>query len=181
MAEDGRSVIVTGAASGIGRATALRFAQSGARLLVNDVTGDALEETAASAREAGAIDVLTHVADVGSRERVEAMVARAAKRFGGLDVMVANAGVSIVAPFLEMTEQQLDRTLAVNVKGVAWCGQMAARVMLEGRSPHRGSIVNIASTYGEVGAPDCAAYCASKGGVRMLTKVMAIELGPLGL
>ena len=181
MAQDGRSVIVTGAASGIGRATALRFAQSGARLLVNDLATEALEETAAAARAAGAVEVLAHVADVAAREQVEALVARAVASFGGLDVMVANAGVSLDAPFLEITEEQLERTLAVNVKGVVWCGQAAARAMLEGDPPRAGHIVNIASTYGEVAAPECAAYCASKGGVRMLTKAMAVELGPLGL
>jgi glucose 1-dehydrogenase len=178
---DGRSVIVTGAASGIGRATALRFAQSGARLLLDDLAEEGLEATAAAARAAGAAEALTHVADVAVREQVEALVARAVQRFGGLDVMVANAGVSLDAPFLELSEEQLERTLAVNVKGVFWCGQAAARAMLAGEPLRGGHIVNIASTYGEVTAPECAAYSASKGAVRMLTKAMAVELGPLGL
>jgi len=181
MAEDRRSVIVTGAGSGIGRATALRFAKAGARLTLNDIAQEPLEETAAAARAAGAAEVLAHVADVATREQVEALVARAAESSGGLDVMVANAGVSLDAPFLEIRAEQLDRTLAVNVKGVVWCGQAAARAMLAGQASGRGHIVNIASTYGEVCAPECAAYCASKGAVRMLTKAMAVELAPLGI
>jgi NAD(P)-dependent dehydrogenase (short-subunit alcohol dehydrogenase family) len=171
-------VIVTGAGSGIGRATALCFAQHGARLVLNDIDDDGLAETARIVRAEG-VEVAASRGDVSSRSVVDALVTQAVQRFGGLDVMVANAGVSPDRPFLETSEEDVDRTLAVNLKGVFLCGQAAARAMIAARRP--GHIVNIASTYGEVTAPECSVYSASKGGVRMLTKAMALELGPLGL
>jgi NAD(P)-dependent dehydrogenase (short-subunit alcohol dehydrogenase family) len=171
-------VIVTGAGSGIGRATALCFAQHGARLVLNDIDDDGLAETGRIVRAEG-VEVAASRGDVSSRSVVDALVTQAVKRFGGLDVMVANAGVSPDRPFLDTSEEDLDRTLAVNLKGVFLCGQAAARAMIAARRP--GHIVNIASTYGEVTAPECSVYSASKGGVRMLTKSMALELGPLGL
>jgi NAD(P)-dependent dehydrogenase (short-subunit alcohol dehydrogenase family) len=171
-------VVVTGAGSGIGRATALCFAQHGARLLVNDIDAGGLAETARLVGDQGA-EVVSFTGDVASRAVVDDLVAQAVQRFGGLDVMVANAGVSRDRPFLETSEEDLDRTLAVNLKGVFLCGQAAARAMISARRP--GHIVNIASIYGEVTAPECSAYSASKGGVRTLTRAMALELGPLGL
>jgi glucose 1-dehydrogenase len=118
------------------------------------------------------------IVDVAKRADVDRLVAVCLEQ-GGLDVMVANAGVSLDRPFLDVTEQDLDATFAVNLKGVFFCGQAAARAMIDvGRG---GSIVNVASIYGEAAAEGCSAYCASKGGVRMLTKVMALELGRHGI
>src|SRR5205823_4220029 len=120
------------------------------------------------------------IADVSHRREVEGLVGQALEAFGDIDVMIANAGI----PggnylFLDMPEDDLDRVLAVNLKGVFLCGQAAARAMVA--AGHGGSIINTASTYAEVCAPYASAYCASKGGVRMLTKAMALELGPLGI
>jgi len=173
----GKVVAVTGAGSGIGRATAAAFAAAGARVVASDVVPAALEETAALIRAAGH-DCVTVVVDVARRADVDRLV-EACLELGDLDVMVANAGVSRDRAFLDVTEEDLDITFAVNLKGVFICGQSAARAMIA--KGHGGSIVTVASTYGERAAQDCSAYCTSKGGVRMLTKAMALELGPHGI
>jgi NAD(P)-dependent dehydrogenase (short-subunit alcohol dehydrogenase family) len=178
VTEHVKVVVVTGAGSGIGRATALCFARHGARLVVNDIDAGGLGETARLVGAEGA-DAVSSLGDVASRAVADDLVAQAVECFDGLDVMVANAGVSPDRLFLETSEEDLDRTLAVNLKGVFVCGQAAARAMIAARRP--GHIVNIASIYGEVAAPECSVYSASKGGVRMLTKAMALELGPRGL
>lgn len=174
---EGKVVAVTGAGSGIGRATAVAFAVAGARVVASDITPAPLEETGELMR-AQRGEGFTRVADVARRADVEALVA-ACLELGGIEAMVANAGVSLARPFLDVTEEELDATLAVNLKGVFFCGQAAARAMRDRGRP--GSIVNVASTYAEVTAPDCSVYSASKGGVRMLTKAMALELGQYGI
>jgi NAD(P)-dependent dehydrogenase (short-subunit alcohol dehydrogenase family) len=173
----GKVVAITGAGSGIGRATATAFAAAGARVVGSDLVPATLDETAALIRAAGG-DCVTVVADVARRADVDRLV-ETCLELGDLDVMVANAGVSRDRPFLEVTEEDLDATFAVNLKGVFFCGQAAARAMIA--KGHGGSIVSVASTYGERAAQDCSAYCTSKGGVRMLTKAMALELGPHGI
>jgi NAD(P)-dependent dehydrogenase (short-subunit alcohol dehydrogenase family) len=173
----GTVVAVTGAASGIGRATAAAFAAAGARVVASDVAEAGLRETVALIADRGHA-CLPVVADVARRADVDRLVA-ACLELGALDVMVANAGVSRDRAFLDVTEQDLDATFAVNLKGVFFCGQAAARAMIA-RGPG-GSIVTVGSIYGERAAEGCSAYCASKGGVRMLTKAMALELGPHGI
>jgi glucose 1-dehydrogenase len=167
--------IVTGAGSGMGRATAARLARDGYRVVVAEIDG---ARAASVATELGG-DALPFAVDVSSSAAVEELVSACVERFGGLDVMVANAGVPHGAPFLELGEDTWERVLAVNLKGVFLCGQAAARAMVSaGRA---GAIVNVASTYAEVTEGGASAYSASKGGVRMLTKSMALELGPHGI
>jgi glucose 1-dehydrogenase len=178
MERDNRVVIITGAGSGIGRAAALRFAREGARVVVADINGDSVQETARLVERAGG-EAIGLTVDVAERAQVEHLVEEAVARFGGVDVMVANAGIGRNRPFLEVTEEDLNRILAVNLAGVFWCGQVVARAMIDGG--RGGCIVNTASTYAEVCAPGSSAYCASKGGVRMLTKAMALELAPHGI
>jgi glucose 1-dehydrogenase len=173
-----RVAVVTGAASGIGRGTALRFAEEGADLALADVNEEGLEETARQARELGR-RVLAQPTDVRERAQVERLVGRAVAELGGIDVMVANAGVGSGGMFLDATDEQYERIMDTNLRGVFYCGQAAARAMVERGAP--GSIINIASTYAEVTAPRSAIYSASKGGVRMLTKTMAVELGQYGI
>lgn len=173
----GKAVAVTGAGSGIGRATVVACAAAGARVVASDVAPGGLEETARLVR-AGGHECVTVVADVAKRADVERLVASCVEP-GGIDVMVANAGVSRDRAFLDVTEDDLDTTFAVNLKGVVFCGQAAARAMIAaGRG---GCIVNVGSIYGDNAAEGCAAYAASKGGVKTLTKVMALELGRYGI
>jgi NAD(P)-dependent dehydrogenase (short-subunit alcohol dehydrogenase family) len=178
MRLQGKVAVITGAASGIGRGSALRFAEEGADLALADTNGDGLEATAQQVRALGRRAV-TQVTDVRDRAQVQRLVDRAVSELGGLDVMLANAGVGSGAPFLEETDEQYDRIMNTNMRGVYLCGQAAARVMAARGTG--GSIINIASTYSEVTAPRSSVYSASKGGVRMLTKGMAVELGPHGI
>ena len=167
--------IVTGGGSGMGRATSLRLARDGYRVVVAEIEAERAASVAAEIGEAA----IPFAVDVSQADGVEALVAAALEHFGRLDAMVANAGVPHGAPFLELDESTWERVLAVNLKGVFLCGQAAARAMVSAGRP--GAIVNVASTYAEVTEGGASAYSASKGGVRMLTKSMALELGPHGI
>jgi 3-oxoacyl-[acyl-carrier protein] reductase len=168
-------VVVTGAASGIGRATVLRLAAEGARVVAADVD----EAGLAATREAAGGEVVGVPADVTRSADVDALVTAAVDRFGRLDGMVANAGVPSDEPFLAMTEAGMDAVFGVNVKGVVFCGQAAARAMVQQGTG--GKIVNLGSVAGVVPAPGIAAYSASKAAVQMLTRSMALELGAAGI
>jgi 3-oxoacyl-[acyl-carrier protein] reductase len=167
-----RSAIVTGAGSGIGRATAQRLAADGYGVTVADVDAESARATAEGIGD----EALAVTCDVSDEDQVEAMLKAHRERFGGLDGMVANAGIPDGQLFIDETLDTWRRVLDVNLTGVFLCGRAAARVMGRG-----GAIVNTASTYAEVTEHGAAAYSASKGGVRMLTKSMALELGPSGI
>lgn len=173
-----RVAVVTGAASGIGRGTAIRFAEEGADLAIADRHREGLEETASAVQELGRRVIVRQV-DVRERVQVEALMAAAVEELGGLDIVMANAGVGSGGYFLEMTDEQYNLVMDTNMRGVYLCGQAAARLMVERGTA--GSIINVASTYSEVTAPRSSIYSASKGGVRMLTKTMAVELGQYGI
>lgn len=165
---EGKVAIVTGAGSGIGRATAHLFAAEGAKVIVADVTG-AEEETA---RTLGGDAVAVH-ADVSISADVRSMIEVARSRFGRLDVIFNNAGIDgAQAPTAECTEDNFDRVIAVNLRGVFLGMKHAIPLMLEGGG---GSVINNASVAGLVGFRGMPAYCASKGGVVQLTKTAALE------
>jgi NAD(P)-dependent dehydrogenase (short-subunit alcohol dehydrogenase family) len=167
-----RSAIVTGAGSGIGRATARRLTADGYLVTVADIDGGAAQATA----EGLGGQAAPVTCDVSDESQVQALVDRHVQRFDGLDAMVANAGIPDGHAFPEEQLGTWQHVLDVNLTGVFLCGRAAARVMRPGAA-----IVNTASTYGEVTEHGAAAYSASKGGVRMLTKSMALELGAAGI
>ena len=167
---NGKVVVITGGGSGIGRATAIAFSNAGASVVVADVDEAGLEETATLT---GAFAVPT---DVTSSASVDALVAEAIGRFRGLDVMANIAGIIATTPLVDLTEDELDRVLAVNLKGVVFGTQAAMRNMREG-----GCIVNMTSTAIDQASPTLGAYAMSKAAVAMLTKTAAVEGGKLGI
>jgi 3-oxoacyl-[acyl-carrier protein] reductase len=169
----GKAAIVTGAGRGIGKAIARKFLQEGAEVLICDLDPGRVEDARGELAALGAVH--GEVADVVSREEVEELVGRARREFGRIDVLVNNAGIALYELFLEITDKDWNDTLAVNLTGVFLCSQVVAREMKERGS---GAIVNMASTNGVLGEPGLAPYNASKAGVVLLSKTMAIELAP---
>ena len=171
---DNKVAIVTGAGSGIGKATGLLFAREGARVIVADHSG-AEEETA---REIGDAALAVRV-DVSRSADVRAMIAAAGGRFGRLDILFNNAGIEgAQAPTADCSEENFDRVIAVNLKGVFLGMKYALPAMLASGG---GAIINNASVAGLVGFPGIPAYCASKGGVIQLTKTAALEYATQGI
>jgi NAD(P)-dependent dehydrogenase (short-subunit alcohol dehydrogenase family) len=177
---DGKVALVTGAARGIGAACARTLGGAGAAVLVTDILEDAGRATAEALAGAG-IRAAFAPHDVRSEESWDAAVARAIDRFGGLDVLVNNAGVEILRPITETTLEEWRRVQAVNVDGVFLGCKHAIRAMRPGGAAGRGgSIVNLSSIAGLIGTPGLAAYSASKGAVRLLTKAAAVECARFG-
>ena len=171
----GKTVIVTGARSGIGFAAAQRFAADGATVIMADVR-DASEEAAQLAEAGG--DVRFVRADVSREAEVQALIDGVVSRDGGVDVLVNNAGIVLARTVPDTTLDEWDRLLDVNLKGVFLCSRAAIPVM---RRRHCGVIVNVASEQGLVGAATNAVYTATKGGIIQLTKSMAIDHGQEGI
>lgn len=171
----GKTALITGAGSGFGEGIAHRFAQEGARIVINDVDVNNGERVAKAIRDQGG-EVQFIKADVSRGEDMKASIAAAIKAYGRLDIVVNNAGVSHRnQPMLAVSEAEFDRVFAINVKSVFWCAQYAVPVM---RAQGGGSIINIASTAGVRPRPGLVWYNASKGAMINLTKSMAIELAP---
>lgn len=173
----GRRVLVTGAAAGIGRAMAEAFAAEGARLLLFDSDGARLAAAESGLAQAGA-EVASLTGSVTEERQVEALLAAAEARFGGVDVLLNNAGIAMNLPSEELSAADWRRALEVNLTGCFLCAQAAGRRMLTQGS---GVILNIASMYGLVAAPERLAYCVSKAGVVMLTRALGIEWAGRGL
>src|SRR2546427_12455523 len=168
--------LVTCANSGIGQAIATRFAAEGAHVAVNYLPGGQRGEDAAREVAAFGPAGLAVAGDVSRREDVERMVAQTVERFGRLDIAVNNAGIEIKKPFLEVTDEEWNRVIAVDLFGVFLVSQAAARQMV--KQGQGGKLVNVSSVHEDIPFPQYAAYCAAKGGVRMLMRDLAIELAP---
>ncbi|MFZ5927929.1 MAG: SDR family NAD(P)-dependent oxidoreductase [Acidobacteriota bacterium] len=167
--------LVTGASKGVGKGIALELARQGAAVAVNyhsDAAG--AEATAAEIRSAGG-RATTVRSDVASKQQVDEMFDRVLAEFGRLDILVNNAGIQTWKPLLDLTEEEWDRVLDVNLKGCFLCTQRAARAMKEAGG---GAIVNIGSGCNKWPFPNLVNYTASKGGIEQFTKVAAVELGP---
>ncbi len=175
---ENKRALVTGASKGVGKGIALELARQGARVAVNyhsDAAGAeaTVQEIAAAGGRAFAVR-----ADVGLKQDVDEMFDRTLAEFGGLDILVNNAGIQTWKPLLELTEEEWDRVLDVNLKGCFLCTQRAARAMKDAGG---GSIVNIGSGCNKWPFPNLVNYTASKGGIEQFTKVAAVELGPYGI
>lgn len=177
QALSGKVAIITGAAAGIGQATARRFAREGAIVVLCDRAAEVVRQ------ESGHLDyeskkVAAYALDVTHREQVDEVVARVQKRWGAIDILVNNAGITQDARLVRMTEQQFDSVIDVNLKGVFNCTQAVVSGMLERES---GVILNASSVVGLYGNFGQANYAASKFGVIGMTKTWARELGPKGI
>jgi NAD(P)-dependent dehydrogenase (short-subunit alcohol dehydrogenase family) len=168
---DEQVAIVTGASTGIGRGVALALANAGAHVVVTSRATERAEPVAAEIRALGR-KALPVAVEITSLESIDALVAAVEERFGRIDILINNAGINIPELAVDVTEAHWDRVLDTNLKGLFFCSQRVGRIML---AQGRGKIVNIASQMGLVGGRLRAAYCASKGGVVQLTKVLAIE------
>lgn len=178
---DGKVALVTGGARGLGAETARAFAGAGATVLVTDVLEQPGRETVEAIRAAGG-KAEFRKQDVTSEPEWEAIVADAAKRLGGLDVVVNNAGIEKMAKIADCSVEEFRRIQEVNVVGVFLGTKHAVRAMSPGGVAGRGgSIVNVSSVAGLRGFPALGAYCASKGAVRLLTKSAAVEVAKLGI
>ena len=163
---DGKRALVTGAGKGIGRDIAMLLAACGAQVVAVGRTADDLDSLA---QETGAETIVAELADpVAARE--------AAERAGPIDLLVNNAGITILQPFLDATIEAFDAIMAVNVRAIMVVSQVVARGMIA--RGQGGAIVNLSSQASQVALADHAAYCASKGALDQLTRVMALELGP---
>jgi NAD(P)-dependent dehydrogenase (short-subunit alcohol dehydrogenase family) len=175
---EGSVAVVTGAGRGMGRAVAHRLAREGAQVVVAELNADHGNEVAAEIRDAGGAATPVR-ADVSRTEEVTRLFTEAVEAYGTVDILVNNAGIGVARTILEYTEADWDRQMGVNVKGVFFCSQAAARLMIPKR---RGKIVNFASTSAFVSSssPEIA-YDTSKGAVRQMTISMAAELAPHGI
>lgn len=170
--------VVTGAARGIGRAISLRFGQEGAGVAIVDLREDEGRETVRLIEAAGGQAIFVG-ADVSHPGQVQAMVDAVVQRWGTIHILVNDAGICPFMDFLEMSEDLWDRVLNVNLKGYFLCSQAVARVMV--KQGVKGRIIAVSSISSEFGGSSQAHYCASKAGINLLVKSMAISLGPYGI
>jgi meso-butanediol dehydrogenase/(S,S)-butanediol dehydrogenase/diacetyl reductase len=190
MKLDGKIALVTGAARGLGRAMALALADAGCDVVVSDIargadgatpyalaSSDDLAGTARAVEQRGRRSAAIP-ADVTASADVARLMETVAQRLGGLDILIANAGIIAAAPVAVMDEAQWDRIFAVNVKGVFLCARAAIPLLAQRGG---GRIVNVASVAGKTGRGGLAAYCASKAAVISLTQALAEELGPMNI
>lgn len=174
---DGKVVVITGGAMGIGRATALLLAQEGASLLIVDIDEKSGEGTAKEARRRGS-DVIFVKADVTDTDQIAQMVSKAVERFGRIDVLVNNAGVVLISDVEETDEIGFRRLVDVNYKGAFFCSKAVIPVM---KKQGGGVIVNLASVSAHIGQPKHAAYAGTKGAVLSMTRAMSVELAPYNI
>ncbi|MEY3937292.1 MAG: hypothetical protein RL659_133 [Pseudomonadota bacterium] len=169
--------IVTGAARGIGRATAERLIEEGAKILICDIDEAQLTRTAA---ELGGEDrVIAQLVDVVNKRHLEQLVEKAVEHFGRLDIMVNNAGIAPVVDFLDVTEEMLSRVLDVNLKGAFYGTQAAGRQMI--KQGGGGVIINMSSINSGLANPNVAPYAISKGGMNQVTSTAAVAFAPHGI
>ena len=173
-----KTAIVTGAGRGIGKSIAGAFAAAGAKVIVNDIDGDAAAQVCQEIKDRGGF-ARPAKADVRVSAEIAEMVQMTVRDLGGIQVMVNNAGIVLRKPAEEILEEEWDRVIQINLKGTFLCAQTAAKAMIAGGKG--GKIINISSIMGAVALPPRAAYCASKGGIINLTKDLAAEWAQYGI
>jgi len=176
---DGKVALVTGSGQGIGQAIAIRLAQEGADVVVDDrKIGESAEETAAEIKKLGRRTYIFQ-GDLSKLDDNRRMIAESVAALGRLDILVNNAGVEKRADFWEVTEADYDFVLNINLKGTFFATQDFVKHLLETKRP--GRVINISSVHEELVFPHFSTYCASKGGLKMLCRDLAVELGPYGI
>ena len=179
MRLEGKVALVTGSSTGIGKGIAERFAREGADVVVNyNSSEEEAQATLAAVEKAGrrGLVIQANVADV---DAVRGMVDRCVSHFGRIDILVNNAGIEKRTPFLDVEEAEYDLILGINLKGAFFAAQRAAKHMAQAGGG--GRIINMSSVHEDLPFPEHTTYCASKGGMRMLTRNLAIELAPHGI
>jgi len=176
----GKIAIVTGARRGMGRSHVLKLAEAGAKVVVSDISQEECQLVVDELKKTGG-EGLAVKCDISKKAEVEEMVKKTVEKFGKVDILVNNAGICQFKSFLELTEEEWDRTLDINLKGYFLCAQAAAKEMVKQKS---GVIINIAYVaMGQqgIGFPNIAHYCASKGGIVGMTEALAVELAPYNI
>lgn len=175
----GKVAIVTGGDTGIGKAIALGFAREGASVVVDYVGDDHPAAAVVDEIQNFGGKALAIAADVSKGDEVAELTAKTSKRFGGIDILVNNAGIEHKEPFLDTPLELWNKVIGVNLTGTWLCSQSVAQSMV--RRKRAGRIINISSVHEELAMPTNAPYCASKGGVRMLMRTIALELAQYGI
>ncbi len=174
-----KTAIITGSSQGIGRGIAERFAKEGANVVINYIGNmEMANEVLAKVESLGGRGLVVQ-GDVSKINDINSLFEAAISGFGQVDILVNNAGVERHAPFWEVTEKDYDFVMNVNTKGTFFCSQAMAKHLIE--TKRRGKIVNISSVHEDLPFPNFTAYCVSKGGVKMLTRNLGVELGQFGI
>jgi glucose 1-dehydrogenase len=179
MKLEGKTVLITGGSQGIGQGIAFRLAEEGADIAIDYVgNSEAADATVAQIEKRGR-RALAIEADISSVDHIHSMMKQAVDSFGGVDVLINNAGVEKHASIWEATEHDYDLVLTINLKGAFFASQAFVQHRMAVRKP--GKIINISSVHEELPFPHFTSYCASKGGMKMLMRNLAIELAPYGI
>jgi glucose 1-dehydrogenase len=176
---DNKVAIVTGSDSGIGRAIAIQFAKEGATVVVDYAHNQQKAAEVQQIIKKNNGKVLVIQADVGQYQQAMGLIQQTVEHFNQLDIMVNNAGMEIHSPFVDVTEQDFDRVISIDLKGAFFCAQAAAREMMKRKTA--GRIVTISSVHEDLPMPQNVPYCCAKGGLRMMTRTIALELAPYAI
>jgi len=176
---DQKVAVVTGSDSGIGRGIAIEFARQGATVVINYAHAkDKADEVLQTIQKDNGKAIVIQ-ADVSQYQQAQGLIQQAVEHFNRLDIMVNNAGMEMHSPFVDVTEEQFDRVLGVDLKGAFFCAQAAAREMIKSKTP--GRIINISSVHEDLPMTQNVPYCCAKGGMRMLMRTICLELAPYNI